>query len=343
MLRADVLHLRHEIQKIRFNCRDRIANAMKCNENCRPSTTLAKCWAWWWCKTFIWSDWYEMKFWFIASCATTTWSNSLNRSMMPSIFTWFNRCAWIIRCVNCCGIVGRWALTNADISWIKYSKVSTTFTKVVSSIAIWSWAMCWWMNVCKWKSVILVSPLNSIVRTWNRNHCAEPQTIWHPKWSIAKDSHLARMFGLAASSHTYCCTDTHPSSSKMHSKHTNASQIVITSESSFSRRICMTDRCHSIVFALRFSHSHSLPTDLSNDAKQFFESLLEKVLARRPTAEACLQLPFFTNYNIPSELSDEIFTREHVLDQLISKETSLNLDGTLSRNCIASNCNAHCF
>lgn len=79
-----------------------------------------------------------------------------------------------------------------------------------------------------------------------------------------------------------------------------------------------------------FRYTFSLPSDLSDDAKQFFRSLLEKELVSRPTAEKCLQLPFFMKYNIPSALSDEIFTPTHVLDQLVSKETTSNFHGTFS-------------
>lgn len=93
---------------------------------------------------------------------------------------------------------------------------------------------------------------------------------------------------------------------------------------------CSTNLVVIHIYLLCFRYTYSLPSDLSDDAKHFFKSLLEKDLARRPTAEKCLQLPFFMKYNIPSALSDEIFTPTHVLDQIVSKDTMSNFHGTFS-------------
>lgn len=92
----------------------------------------------------------------------------------------------------------------------------------------------------------------------------------------------------------------------------------------YSILIC---KSFNFIYGLHFDHTYSLPSDLDDDAKHFFKSVLEKDLSRRPNAEQCLQLPFLMKYIIPPALSDDIFTQTHVLDQLALKEQSSHLHG----------------
>lgn len=68
-----------------------------------------------------------------------------------------------------------------------------------------------------------------------------------------------------------------------------------------------------------YTHMNSLPPALDDHAKHFFRSLLQKKV-NRPTAEECLELPFFIKYIIPPALSDEIFTQTKASRQLARNE-----------------------
>lgn len=57
-------------------------------------------------------------------------------------------------------------------------------------------------------------------------------------------------------------------------------------------------------------------------------------LSHRPSAEQCLQLPFFMKYIIPPALSDDVFTEAHVLDRLAATERTSHFNGTYFRWCI---------